>query len=576
MMFIRSFAAKLVLACAVVSGCSSGGPASSTQTGQMPAPAGTAPDVTAQTAPKYSPASNTQLVAAAADQSYRTIRFDVSWTNSWRNGINYDALWVFVKYRVGSGNWKHATLLTPGTAFVTGSAGGSATFSHVSDRKGVFLHRSDTGEGNFSSQGVEVPWDASADGVSANDAAQVLVFGIETVYVPGGAFFAGDGTDGTGDPGNVFHGQLRKAESNTPFRVSSEDPITLGGTAAGNMTSSGGSTPSDDFGPTVTRTLPDAYPKGFRAFWAMKNELTQGQYVDFLNTLTYTQQAGVTSQLRATPQYASVAPSSPIGTKAIVTSQGNSNYRNFVEIATPGESPGKSAVYGVDFDEDNVFDEASDGGSIACGYLTWLDGTAYADWAGLRPMSQLEYEKAARGPALPVPNEFAWGDNTFTPATGVVNAGTLQEAAANSDANVSATNLISGPVRAGMFQGPGKTRSQRGASYYGIQDLSGNVWERVAALGRPQGRSFVPNHGDGEISADGKANVSGWPGNVDGVIANGLGTGFIGGNFFRTEDFNGVFFSFALLRTSGRLYGNTEDTVRFSGNGFRGVRTADH
>jgi hypothetical protein len=54
-----------------------------------------------------------------------------------------------------------------------------------------------------------------------------------------------------------------------------------------------------------------------------------------------------------------------------------------------------------------------------------------------------------------------------------------------------------------------------------------------------------------------------------------LGTGFIGGNFFRTEDFNGVYFNYALLRISGRLYGNTEDTVRFSGNGFRCVRSAD-
>jgi hypothetical protein len=58
------------------------------------------------------------------------------------------------------------------------------------------------------------------------------------------------------------------------------------------------------------------------------------------------------------------------------------------------------------------------------------------------------------------------------------------------------------------------------------------------------------------------------------VVSSGVGTGFVGGNFFRTEDFNGVYFNYALLRTSGRLYGNTADSVRFSGNGFRCVRSA--
>jgi hypothetical protein len=36
---------------------------------------------------------------------------------------------------------------------------------------------------------------------------------------------------------------------------------------------------------------------------------------------------------------------------------------------------------------------------------------AFADWSGLRPMSELEYEKACRGYNTPaVPNEYAWGN----------------------------------------------------------------------------------------------------------------------------------------------------------------------
>jgi hypothetical protein len=32
------------------------------------------------------------------------------------------------------------------------------------------------------------------------------------------------------------------------------------------------------------------------------------------------------------------------------------------------------------------------------GALSWADGAAWAAWAGLRPMTELEYEKAVRGP----------------------------------------------------------------------------------------------------------------------------------------------------------------------------------
>lgn len=42
---------------------------------------------------------------------YRMITFDIKWNYSWRSGYpdNWDAAWVFIKYKVGSGEWKHAT-----------------------------------------------------------------------------------------------------------------------------------------------------------------------------------------------------------------------------------------------------------------------------------------------------------------------------------------------------------------------------------------------------------------------------------------------------------------------------------
>ena len=42
-------------------------------------------------------------------------------------------------------------------------------------------------------------------------------------------------------------------------------------------------------------------------------------------------------------------------------------------------------------------------------YMCWADCATYADWAGLRPMTELEFEKACRGPLKPVPDEYAWG-----------------------------------------------------------------------------------------------------------------------------------------------------------------------
>ena len=54
--------------------------------------------------------SNVTLTGQDATNDYVFVKFDTSWENSWRTSsapTNWDAVWVFVKYKVGSGDWQH-------------------------------------------------------------------------------------------------------------------------------------------------------------------------------------------------------------------------------------------------------------------------------------------------------------------------------------------------------------------------------------------------------------------------------------------------------------------------------------
>lgn len=44
---------------------------------------------------------------------------------------------------------------------------------------------------------------------------------------------------------------------------------------------------------------------------------------------------------------------------------------------------------------------------------------AYLNWSGLRPMTELEYEKSCRGERAAFANEMAWGDTTYVYQTGI-------------------------------------------------------------------------------------------------------------------------------------------------------------
>jgi formylglycine-generating enzyme required for sulfatase activity len=307
----------------------------------------------------------------------------------------------------------------------------------------------------------------------------------------------------------------------------------------------------------------------------MKYEASQGQYRDFLNTLTYNQQVTRTATL----------PTSTAGTGALSSTNAN---RNGIDIQTPGNATTLvPAVYGCNLNGNTTYNEAADGEWIACNFLSWIDGCAYMDWAGLRPMTELEYEKACRGNQPAVWKELAWGTTTVhaTSYAALINPGTDNELPnapsttnGNANYNVTSFNTFSGPLRVGIFATASTTRVTSGATYYGIMEMSGNLSEVAVSIGNLAGRSYTGVHGDGNLFRDGSANVDFWPGingnattttantsfnNTTGVTQ-GAGSGSRGGEWSQVTDYAVV---------SERALSSTVNLARVNTNGFRGVRS---
>ncbi|MFZ4547180.1 MAG: formylglycine-generating enzyme family protein [Bacteroidales bacterium] len=444
--------------------------------------------------------SNTKLTRQNTTNDYTLVQFDLTWENSWRTSSapnNWDAAWVFVKYRVGSGDWQHATLNSTGHSVGSGTG---TTITPASDGTGAFIYRSANGTGTFSITGAQLRWNYGTNGVADDATVEVKVFAIEMVYVPQGAFAAGSG----GSESSAFTlTTINTANATTaPAGTGS-----LGGQAGGYPTG---------------QTAPDnaSWPNGYRAFYCMKYEISQQQYVDFLNTLTTTQAANLYSS-------------------------SSTDYR-----------------YGI---TDAVGVYSTTNPYVACNFLSWMDGAAYMDWSGLRPMTELEFEKACRGTVAPVANEYAWGNTTATAANNITNGGAANETTNTSGANAVfgyQTN-VQGPMRVGVFAKSATTRAESGASYYGIMELSGNLWERPVTVSNATGRAFTGVHGNGVLSANGHANETAWPGLTSGEVTGATGSGLRGGYWFNVA---------TLMRASDRNGAAITYTNRYYGNGFRGVR----
>jgi hypothetical protein len=379
------------------------------------------------------------------------VQFDMSWDNSWRDGINWDAAWVFIKFKDANGLWQHAQLNQTGFANGSGTAN---TVKVTSDKVGCWVYRSALGSGTFNATSMQLQWNYGLSGLNDVTGLEVRVFSTEMVYVPEGEFNC------VGGKNNADNVSFYYAE---PFFISGFsygyfNAPGLSFPVINNRLSSSLTYYQEGVNTTV-RIKGDAgvdtnndgiidnthYPTGFRAFYFYKYELTEQQYADFLNTLTSTQ------------------------------------------INTLGV-----AGTGITLSVGQYFSSTP---NKACGNSTPARLLSYADWSGIRPISFLEFNKASYGPEQPIFTNLIWDANFGLKGYPAWRASSFP-------------NGLTGIVRdAGASSSSTSTRETSGSSYYGVMELTGNLREPVIKL---HGFDFSTSNGNGFLSAEGKSDISTW------------------------------------------------------------------
>jgi len=304
----------------------------------------------------------------AGTKDYSTVSFGLAWDNSWRAKWeesaeknvtgkpltieSWDAAWVFVKFRpAGAKDELHGTL-SANAADHSVPAGAALEVGLDDDGSkgiGVFIYRNVVGAGPNDFEKIKLRW-AHGETVDPGKA-EVEVHAIAMVYIPEGPF-----------------------ASRSPWG----HPLTVITTP--NATQPGGHLESG----TNTVPLHDEWPNGYPAFYCMKDSITQGQYVELLNS--------VPSLNYSAGRYGAL---------------GNGNFHRF-----------SAALYG--FNGHTITTNAA-GTYVAdvpdrmCKFLSLPDILSFTAWAGLRPPTNLEYEKACRGPRAVARAGDAWAPATCAP-----------------------------------------------------------------------------------------------------------------------------------------------------------------
>ena len=149
-----------------------------------------------------------------------------------------------------------------------------------------FVYRSGNGSGTFTITSAQLRWNYGTDQVSDDAKIYVKVFAIEMVNIPTGNFQAGSSGQNTGEFRQA--NDVTTTGTATTFTITSSAPTLQGNnssSSAVNISTRGGSG-NDQLTGTTSVTLGTNFPTGYGSFYCMKYEISQGQYRDFLNTLT--------------------------------------------------------------------------------------------------------------------------------------------------------------------------------------------------------------------------------------------------------------------------------------------------
>jgi hypothetical protein len=220
------------------------------------------------------------------------------------------------------------------------------------------------------------------------------------IYVAGGPYYLGTG----GTEQNAFYAYDDSGTRLPPYRVTGPGPIPTG-RRPGKLWARGA-------GPEDGGEIPAAFPNGYGAFYCMKKHITPRNYAGFLATLT--------------------------------PAEFEARFYADSYVRRTGEPPDYTFTWHIG--------GARDGSGMR--HISWEDGCSFAAWAGLRPMTELELEKAIRGPRLPFPDEV-------------------------------------------------------GPSYWKVHCIGGSAWdgiksfethsERAVTVGNARGRAFKGTHGGGSL-----------------------------------------------------------------------------
>ncbi|MDX1910559.1 MAG: SUMF1/EgtB/PvdO family nonheme iron enzyme [Saprospiraceae bacterium] len=426
-------------------------------------------------------AGNLRLLQVEVENGPRfSVRFTIAWDNAWRNEQNHDAAWIFLKFQPNDPeyNARH-TLVQPSGHTLLGKS--SATLPDPviepsDDRVGVWVYPSKNHRGPVAWT-LRVYFDPKSIGQFDSWQGAWQLYALEMVHIPEGGFTTGD-PDTSALNAASFYRSGENGRYDGLYTISDEQqPIQIGD-QPGNLCYRAS---EPEYQGDRKGWLPAAFPKGVQAFYLMKYEITQGQYAAFLNSL-----GNDVSHERVN-----------FAGKIYYHSRGSISQINGRFVAGSPDRP--------------------------LNFVGWDDGCAFSDWAGLRPMSELEFEKAARGTGRPLPHEYPWGTD---------NKNRLSRYVDTDDELKCAPGIEENQLNA-------QNRDVFGASPYWVMDLAGSLWERVVSVGHPAGRAFRGTHGDGRLEGYGFASNDDWPRGDHDPVA---GFGYRGGGYYEhgkpAGDFN--------------------------------------